>query len=116
MHIQRDQIDSQLLIAVIDDQINSPLVDNNEGVAEIEHQTKLDVRGLIVDCAAVHYLTTVGIGVLIKLHKRMIRRNGHLKLIGLTDLVHDEITTLHLDRIFEIHEDLVEARKALAMG
>ena len=67
-------------------------------------QAALDATdGLVVlDCAALEYLSSAGLGVLLKTHKRLMTRGGKLRLVGVSRHVHDIFAYSGFDQIFEI--------------
>lgn len=67
-------------------------------------QTFLDqVNGRVVlDCRALEYLSSAGLGVLLKTQKRLKAGGGGLRLTGLSPHVHDIFRYAGFDQIFEI--------------
>lgn len=67
-------------------------------------QTFLDgVSGrTVLDCRALEYLSSAGLGVLLKTQKRLKASGGGLRLTGLSPHVHDIFRYAGFDQIFEI--------------
>ena len=61
------------------------------------------VNGIVVlDCAGLDYLSSAGLGVLLKTHKRLVSCGGQLRLVGVNRHVHDIFRYSGFDQIFEI--------------
>ena len=57
---------------------------------------------VVLDCSALNYLSSAGLGVLLKTQKRLVSGAGQLRLVGVTRHVHDIFLYAGLDQIFEI--------------
>jgi anti-anti-sigma factor len=68
-------------------------------------QSFLDaLDGLItVDCARLDYISSAGLGVLLKTQKRLMGSAGKLRLIGVNRHLQDIFLYSGFDQIFEIH-------------
>ena len=55
-----------------------------------------------LDCTALDYLSSAGLGVLLKTQKRLMGRGGRMRLIGVSAHLRDIFTYSGFDRIFEI--------------
>jgi anti-sigma B factor antagonist len=69
-------------------------------------QTFLDaMQGTVVlECSALEYLSSAGLGVLLKTQKRLLASAGKLRLTGVSRHVHDIFTYSGFDQIFEIEQ------------
>ena len=67
-------------------------------------QTFLDrVDGTVtLDCAALDYISSAGLGVLLKTQKRLLAANGKLRLARLKPHLLDVFTYSGFDQLFEI--------------
>jgi anti-sigma B factor antagonist len=67
-------------------------------------QTFLDgVNGQVtLDCAKLEYISSAGLGVLLKTQKRLMTSSGKLKLIGISRHLQDIFLYSGFDQIFEI--------------
>ncbi len=67
-------------------------------------QTALDgTQGVVtLDCHALEYIASAGLGVLLKTQKRLKGSGGKLRLTGLNRHVHDVFTYAGFDKLFEI--------------
>ena len=55
-----------------------------------------------LDCTRLEYISSAGLGVLLKTQKRLMASNGKLKLTGLSRHLRDIFQYSGFDRIFEI--------------
>jgi anti-sigma B factor antagonist len=57
---------------------------------------------MVLDCTALEYLSSAGLGVLLKTQKRLKAASGALRLTGVNRHVHDIFRYAGFDQIFEI--------------
>jgi anti-sigma B factor antagonist len=55
-----------------------------------------------LDCAGLDYISSAGLGVLLKTQKRLLASNGKLRLAGLKPHIIDIFTYSGFDQLFEI--------------
>jgi anti-anti-sigma factor len=55
-----------------------------------------------LDCSRLDYISSAGLGVLLKTQKRLLAANGKLRLSGLKPHLHDVFTYSGFDQLFEI--------------
>jgi anti-anti-sigma factor len=55
-----------------------------------------------LDCGGLEYISSAGLGVLLKTQKRLLAAGGKLRLIGLKPHLHDIFTYSGFDQLFEI--------------
>ena len=55
-----------------------------------------------LDCTRLEYISSAGLGVLLKTQKRLMAANGKLRLSGVNRHLHDIFRYSGFDRIFEI--------------
>lgn len=55
-----------------------------------------------LDCSKLEYISSAGLGVLLKTQKRLMARNAKLKLAGVNAHLRDILQYSGFDRIFEI--------------
>ena len=67
-------------------------------------QSFLDqVQGPVtLDCSRLEYISSAGLGVLLKTQKRLLAANGKLRLAGVSPHLRDIFLYSGFDRIFEI--------------
>lgn len=73
---------------------------------EIKRQTKKKPAVLIVELSQVDYMDSSGVATLVEGLKNLTRKKGSLRLAGLTEPVQQVFKFAHLDKVFDIFEDL----------
>jgi anti-anti-sigma factor len=73
---------------------------------------KLNYRKVILNMEQVKYLTSSVIGKLIMLHRRLVRSEGHLVLVGLQPDVEEILSTSQLLNYFNTASDGAAARES----
>lgn len=70
----------------------------------VKAQTFLDkVEGqCVLDLAKLEYVSSAGLGVLLKTHKRLMRSGSGIKLINVNHHIHDIFRYSGFDKLFEI--------------
>ena len=79
-------------------------------VAEVEKLSERGVRSLILNCQNVPFISTPGLGALVRAHCKLKRQGGAVKLCSLKPTVASVIHVTHLDRLFDILPDAQAAR------
>ena len=79
----------------------------------LEKMIDVGIDRIIVDCDRLHYVSSAGIATLLRLHKRMHRRGGEVKLASVRGLVFDVLRAMKLDEVFNVYADVERARLAL---
>ncbi len=70
-------------------------------------------RKILVDCAQVDFISSAGIGVLMVVFGE-VEKDGFLKVMNLSDEVHESFDLLGVPEVMAIYKNEKEARKALA--
>ena len=61
------------------------------------------VQGVVtLDCGQLEYISSAGLGVLLKTQKRLLAADGKLRLVGLKPHLRDIFTYSGFDQLFEI--------------
>ena len=70
----------------------------------VKAQTFLDkIEGqCVLDMANLKYISSAGLGVLLKTHKRLMGKGNGIKLINVTHHIHDIFRYSGFDKLFEI--------------
>lgn len=104
--------DKDILILSADGGLNRDNAD--QFVGELQTLVESGARKLIVDCTKLTYISSYGVGILIRLHKKLAESGGEIKLAAVESPVVEVLRLLHLERIFEIYHNVHEAREAFA--
>jgi len=79
------------------------LLDCVEGRIEAGHHK------LILDCDGLSYISSMGLGMLVRVHSRMKKVGGDVKLANLHGTVAEILQLVKLDRVFHIYRSVDEA-------
>ncbi len=84
-----------------------------------EHLERITARkpaNLIIDLAAVHFIESTALAVLVKVMKRAREQHEEIYLSGLQPQVRMVLELTRLDKVFEIYPTKQEALKAFEAG
>jgi anti-sigma B factor antagonist len=107
MEFYYNETDKDVLIINADGGLNSDNADKfvNELAALIDAgQTKI-----VVDCSRLNNITSYGLGVLVRLHSKLSKKGGDVKLACVKGLIEQVFKVTHLNKIFEIYPDVSRA-------
>jgi anti-anti-sigma factor len=110
MEFYYHDVDKDVLILNADGGLSAFNAD--QFVGELERFVELGCRKLIVDCKRLTYISSYGLGVLGRLHKKLAAKGGDVKLANVSGAVPRLLSITHIDRIFDIYPTLEEARLA----
>jgi anti-anti-sigma factor len=84
----------------------------DQAYSKIEDEIMAKVTGkedrLVVDFFNVHALYSSGLGILIRMQKRINKGGGVMALVNVSDKIRDLLLSLHLDKIFPMYSTDVE--------
>ena len=63
---------------------------------------------MTLDCSELEYISSAGLGVLLKTQKRLLATGGKLRLVGLKPHLRDIFTYSGFDQLFEIEPGAVD--------
>ena len=75
----------------------------------IEGQIEDGNKKLVVDCSEVEYISSVGLGALVRAHSRMKKMGGNVKLAAVRGIVIEAIQLVGLGHVFHIYSTVAEA-------
>ena len=107
MEFYYSDTDKDVLILKADGGLNSDNADQfvNELAALIDAgQSKI-----VVDCSRLDTITSYGLGVLVRLHSKLAKIGGDVKLACVKGVIEQVFKITHLNRIFEMYPDVSRA-------
>ncbi len=110
MELYYHSVDKDVLVLSADGGLDSHNAE--EFVNELGRLVEAGARKLIVDCSRLGYISSYGIAVLVRLHKKLAVRGGDVKLAAVDTMVARLIQVTGLDRVFQLYANLDEARRA----
>lgn len=75
----------------------------------IQHQIEEGCRKLILDCNDLEFISSVGMGMLMRVHSRMKKHGGDVKLARLHGLAASAVSLVRLDKILQMFPTVEEA-------
>ncbi len=105
-----DEIDGDVMILAADGGLNHQTAE--QFVHDIEALVDAGLTKLIVDCSRLEYVSSYGLGVLIRLHKKMQGHGGDVKICAVRGFLAQVLAATRLSTVFEIYPDLNRARLA----
>src|SRR3954470_16140330 len=104
MEVYYHEIDHRVLILRADGGINH---DNAaQFVTDLEKLVDAGLTKIIVDCGGLEHISSYGIGVLIRLHKRLARHGGDVKLAGVHSALATVMRIARVDMLFNLYPDV----------
>src|SRR3954470_22109211 len=110
MELYYHELDRTVLILRADGGLNADTAVSF--VKQLEEMIDFGVKKMIIDCTNLTYISSYGIGVLIRLHNRMQTYGGHVKFASPPGVVLQALTITRLSKVFEIYADVNQARLA----
>ncbi len=110
MEICFDDVQDNVLIIKASGKLNSrPAAQFSESIGKM-----VDIRlwNIIVDCSELDHLSIYGLGVLVRLHRKMDERLGEIKIASATGLIVTVLRRARLSERFKIYPDVASARQA----
>jgi len=114
MEVYCHELDKDVLIISADGGI-----DRQTSGQFVERILKLIEDGMtkiIVDCDKLTYISSWGLGVLLRLHKRAKAAGGEVKIANVHSRIVALLNVTRLNRIFEIYPDVNRARLEFRPG
>ena len=110
MEIYYDEVDSEVLVVKADGGLNARTADGF--VTDLEKLVDAGLRKIIVDCSSLNYISSYGLGILVRLHGRLARHGGDVKIASVKGVIVEVLRLTKLNTIFEIYPDVPRARLA----
>lgn len=97
-------------VTVLDLEGKIVLGDGDEALAEkIREVVARGDRKVLLNLAGVPYVDSAGLGELVRCHTRLVRADGNIKLLGLTDRLQDLLQITKLVTVFQTFDSESEA-------
>ena len=104
------ELDKSVLILSADGGLNADTA--AEFATQLESLVDAGVKQIIVDCTHLDYISSFGVSVLVRLHNKLAKRGGDVKLAGPRSTVLQALTVMRMGKLFEIYPDVNQARLA----
>ena len=110
MELLFSEVDGNVLIVSADGGLDSKTAD--EFIDSIYKLIDVGITRIIIDCQRLSYVSSAGLAVLVRLHKRMADRGGDVKIAAVPGPFAQVLALTRLDRVFSIYDDVNRARLA----
>jgi anti-sigma B factor antagonist len=110
MEFHFDDVQEGVLILKADGGLNAQTAD--QFVESIGKLVDAGLRSIIVDCSALDDISSFGLGVLVRLHRRMDEKIGDVKIASVKSRIVDVLRLTRLTKLFAIYPDVESARQA----
>ena len=108
MEFYYHEVDNDVLIISADGGIDKHT--SKEFVNQILELIEGGVTKIIIDCGKLTYISSWGLGVLLRLHKRAKVAGGEVKIADVHSHIVEIMNLTHLSKIFGIYPDVNRAR------
>lgn len=102
------EIEKDVLILSADGGLNSS--NAAEFLQQIEKVIHGGVQRIIIDCSNLQYISSYGLTVLVRLHSRMSRRGGDVRLAGVHGAMAKVLEVTRLNTLLAMYPDVNQAR------
>lgn len=82
-------------------------------VEELEKVVAAGARNVVVDCGKLTFVSSYGLSVLIRLHKKLAEKGGDVRLAAVESRFLELLALTHLNRVFRIYDNVDDALRAI---
>jgi anti-sigma B factor antagonist len=104
------ELDRDTLILSADGGLNAETA--GELVGQLGSLVDAGLTRIIVDCTRLEFISSYGVGVLVRLHRKLAKKGGDVKIACVHSAVLTALTIMHMNKLFEIYPDVNQARLA----
>ncbi|MGH7179101.1 MAG: STAS domain-containing protein [Tepidisphaeraceae bacterium] len=102
------ETDNNVLVLAADGGLNAQT--SHQFVEELERLIDGGITRMIVDCSHLEHISSYGIGVLFRLHKRLISHGADVRLAAVNSAIVKVLSVARLEKFFQIYPDVDRAR------
>jgi anti-sigma B factor antagonist len=104
------EVDRKVLVLAADGGLNAETA--TQLVSQLESLVDVGLRQIIVDCSRLDFISSYGVGVLVRMHNKLAKNGGDVKVAGVKSAVLKVLTLMRMNRLFEVYPDVNQARLA----
>ena len=108
MEFYYHELENDVLIIAADGGLNKQTA--GQFVEEVGSLVDKGVKKMIIDCSNLNFITSYGVGVLLRLHKKLKGAGGDIKIAGVHSRIIEVLQIMKLTKIFDIYPDVNRAR------
>ena len=79
----------------------------------VENRVKDGSRKIVLDCTSLQYISSMGLGMLLRVHSRLKKVDGDANVAGVNSTVAKVIAMVRLDTVLHLYSTVDEAVAAL---
>lgn len=110
MEIFFHELDRDVLILSADGGLNAQT--GAEFLRQLDVLVDAGLTKIIVDCTHLEFISSYGVGLLVRLHHKLAGRGGDVKIAAPHSMVLQAMNVMRLGEIFGIYSDVNRARLA----
>jgi len=103
-------IEDDILVIYLRGKLDTTTTPEFEDV--VQHHFDEGKSKIIIDCARLGFISSLGIGALVRLQARLNKRGGAVKLAGLYGMAADVLRAVRVDKMLDIYGDVEFARES----
>ncbi len=107
-----DDIDERILVLQLDSAVNTDAC--HALVQKIEGMIENGLRGIIADCSELEYISSSGVGILLRLYRYVNQHGSRITVAGANSEVAEVLQLTRFDELLGIHQDIETAREEIA--
>ncbi len=104
------EVDRNVMVLGADGGLNADTV--QPFVQQLESLIDAGVNQIIVDCSKLDYISSYGIGMLMRLHRKLAARGGDVKIAAPKNIVLKALNVMRIGGLLSIYPDVDQARLA----
>jgi anti-sigma B factor antagonist len=97
-----------ILVLRADGGLNSESAD--QMIKQLEEMIASGMRRMIIDCSKLDYISSLGIGKLIGMNRRLKEAGGEVRLASVGGMMARILELVRLNKVFAIYPDVEQAR------
>jgi anti-anti-sigma factor len=101
------EMDKDVLILKADGDLNSE--SSEKVMSRLGELIDSGLTKIVVDCSGLDYISSYGLGVLVRMHSKLAKRGGNVKLAQVKGLIVQVLTLTRLNTLFAIFPDVERA-------
>ena len=110
MELYQHELDRSVLILSADGGLNAETAAGF--VAQLESLIESGMKKMIIDCTQLTYISSYGLGVLVRLHNKLAKLDGDVKIAAEPSRVLQVMNAVRIAKLVDIYPDVNQARLA----
>ena len=73
-------------------------------------------KQVIIDCGKLEYITSLGLGTLVRAHSRLAKIGGNVKLANVPGIIAEVMSLVRLNQVFHMYSSVAEAEASFSVS